>query len=163
MMRGATSFHADEAKGKLGEERQNLRPPQRFADDDVSLRVDGMDLKDALGQIKPEGGDLHGGWLLYRVVAATAPLQGIRMPTTGAGAIHPICFQEAAKPISTTDMRRIAAIRNADNEGQCWVKRAPSPTSWLRSSRPLPAIPRRSHVGPVAEAHLVDDHGPAAS
>ena len=56
MMRGAASFHADKAGGKLGKERQNLCPPQRFADDNVSLRVDGMDLKDALGQIKPARG-----------------------------------------------------------------------------------------------------------
>ena len=99
MMRGAASFHADEAGGKLGKERQNLRPPQRLADDNVSFSVDGMDLKDALGQIEADGGDLHSGWLLYRVVAATAPLQGVRMPSTGAGAIHPICFQEVAKLI----------------------------------------------------------------
>ena len=36
-------------KGSLA--KNGRTPPQRFADDDVSLRVDGMDLKDALGQI----------------------------------------------------------------------------------------------------------------
>ncbi|BAB52341.1 msl5982 [Mesorhizobium japonicum MAFF 303099] len=88
MMRGAASFHADEAAGKLGKERQNLRPPQRFADNNVSFSVDSIELKYALGQIEADRGDLHGGWLLYRVVAATAPLPTVTMPSTGGGAIH---------------------------------------------------------------------------
>jgi hypothetical protein len=32
-----------------------------------------------------------------------------------------VCFQEAAKPTSTADIGRIAAIRNADDEGLRWV------------------------------------------
>ena len=65
-----------------------LPPAQRLAHDNAAFLIDGMDLKDALGQIKADGGDLHGGWLLSRVVAATASLPGVRMPSTGAGAIH---------------------------------------------------------------------------
>lgn len=38
-----------------------------------------------------------------------------------AGAIHLICFQDAEKLISTAEIRRIAAIRNADDEGLRWV------------------------------------------
>src|SRR5262245_29506631 len=104
MMRGAASLHADEAGGKLGKERQDLRPPQRFADDNVPFSIAAMHLKDALGQIDADGGDVHNRWLLYRVVAATAPLQGIRMTSTGAGAIHPICFRVEAKFASAADM-----------------------------------------------------------
>ncbi|MER9600479.1 hypothetical protein, partial [Mesorhizobium sp. M0244] len=33
--------------------------------DNAPRRVDGMNLKNALGQIKAHGGNLHGGWLLW--------------------------------------------------------------------------------------------------
>ncbi|MFK0689988.1 hypothetical protein ACFX5Q_17520, partial [Mesorhizobium sp. IMUNJ 23033] len=72
----------------------------------VSRRVDGVNLKNALGQIKAHGGNLHGGWLLSSGCLTANPLWTV-MP--GAGAIHLICFREAAKPISTTYMRRKAA------------------------------------------------------
>jgi hypothetical protein len=41
--------------------------------------------------------------------------------TTSSLIAGKVCFQEAAKRTSTAEMRRIAAIRNADNEGRRWV------------------------------------------
>src|SRR5262245_1271243 len=99
-----------------------------------------MDLKDALGQIEADGGDVHNKWLLYRVVAATAPLQGIRMPSTAAGAIHPICFRAEANLASTADMGRKAAIPYARDN--CRLARRisrllPSPNTCHHRSRYL--------------------------
>ncbi|MFK0693046.1 hypothetical protein ACFX5Q_33660, partial [Mesorhizobium sp. IMUNJ 23033] len=40
----------------------------------VSRRVDGVNLKNALGQIKAHGGNLHGGWLLSSGCLTANPL-----------------------------------------------------------------------------------------
>jgi hypothetical protein len=83
----------------------------------VPFSIVAMDLKDALGQIEADGGDVHNKWLLYRAVAATAPLHGIRMPSRGAGAIHSICFRVEARFACTAEMGRKAAVRILHNEG----------------------------------------------
>jgi hypothetical protein len=50
-MRRAARLHADQAARQLGEEWRDLRPPQRLPNDDVPSCIDGVNLKDALGQI----------------------------------------------------------------------------------------------------------------
>jgi hypothetical protein len=47
--------------GKLGEERQHLGAPQRLADDDCARSINGVNLKNMLGQIQADRGNLHGG------------------------------------------------------------------------------------------------------
>ncbi|MER9597912.1 hypothetical protein, partial [Mesorhizobium sp. M0244] len=42
--------------------------------DNAPRRVDGMNLKNALGQIKAHGGNLHGGWLLCSGCLTANPL-----------------------------------------------------------------------------------------
>jgi hypothetical protein len=70
---------------------QHLRPAHRFAHNNFSHAVDGVDLINVLGQIEADGGNFHGGWLPSLVVASSLPRFGTLMP--GAGAIHPICFR----------------------------------------------------------------------
>ncbi len=60
-MRRAARLHADETKRQLREERQNLRPSQRPPDGDIALRINGMNLENALGQIEADRANLHLG------------------------------------------------------------------------------------------------------
>jgi hypothetical protein len=46
-----------------GEEWQNLRSSQRPADNHVALRINAVNLKNVLGQIKADRANLHNGWL----------------------------------------------------------------------------------------------------
>ena len=64
MMGRAARLDPDQAWRQFGEERQNLRTPQRRADDDLAGRINAVNLKDALRQIQADGSNLHGGWLL---------------------------------------------------------------------------------------------------
>ena len=65
----AAGLHANQAGLKLAEERHHLAPTQRFADNNFYGRIRSMYLKNVLGQIKTDGGNLHDGWLLLLVVA----------------------------------------------------------------------------------------------
>src|ERR1700733_5344260 len=51
---------------QLGKERQHLRPSQRLADNDLTARINAVNLKNALGQIQTNRSNLHDGWLLAR-------------------------------------------------------------------------------------------------
>ena len=106
MMRRTARLHADQAGRRLGEERQNLRSPQCLAHNNVSRRVDGVNLKNALGQIKAHGGNLHGGWLLGSGCLTANPLWHC---DAGRGAIRLICFGEAHAK-SSRSPRTIADI-----------------------------------------------------
>lgn len=64
IMRGTTRLHADETRPQLCKKRQHLASTQRLAHDDLIRCVDRVNLKDVLGQIKADSGNLHGGWLL---------------------------------------------------------------------------------------------------
>ena len=48
---------------------QHLRPAHRLAHNNFSRAVDGVDLKNVLGQIEADGGNFHSGWLPSLVVA----------------------------------------------------------------------------------------------
>jgi|SRR5580692_6384497 hypothetical protein len=64
MMRRAARLDPDKARRQLGKERQHLRPSQRLADNDLTGRINAVNLKNALGQIQANGSNLHDGWLL---------------------------------------------------------------------------------------------------
>src|SRR5277367_3092167 len=66
MMRRAARLDPDQARRQLGKEWQHLRPSQRLADNDLTGRVNAVNLKNALGQIQANGSNLHDGWLLAR-------------------------------------------------------------------------------------------------
>jgi hypothetical protein len=54
-MGGATGFNTDKTLGHLGEEGQHIPAPQRPGHNHAACRVDTMNLKDVLGQIKADG------------------------------------------------------------------------------------------------------------
>ena len=54
MTRGA-GFHADQTGLKLAEKRHHLATTQRSADNNFSRIINGVYLKNVLGQIKPYG------------------------------------------------------------------------------------------------------------
>ena len=51
MMGSAARLNADQTERYLGEERQNLRSPECFAHNNISRRINGMNLTNTLGQI----------------------------------------------------------------------------------------------------------------
>jgi hypothetical protein len=51
MMRAAASFHANQARFDLGEERQQLCPSQRAIEGDLVVLCNPVNLKNVLGQI----------------------------------------------------------------------------------------------------------------
>ena len=69
VMRGAACLHADQARMQLGEERQYLLPAQRLADHSRARRINTVNLKNGLGQIQADRGNIHDGWLPWLVVA----------------------------------------------------------------------------------------------
>jgi hypothetical protein len=68
MMARAARLHADQAGLELAEKRDHLAAAQRLAQNDISPFINAVNLKDVLGQIQPNGGNLHDGWLLLLVV-----------------------------------------------------------------------------------------------
>src|SRR3984885_11088517 len=66
MMRRAARLDPDKARRQFGKERQHLRPSQRLADNDLTARINAVNLKNALGQIQTNRSNLHDGWLLAR-------------------------------------------------------------------------------------------------
>src|ERR1700722_17117210 len=68
----------DQTGRKLAEEWDHLRPSQGPADDDLARAADRVDLKDVLGQVEADSGNLHGGWLPMLVVGMTATTLALR-------------------------------------------------------------------------------------
>jgi len=58
--RGA-GFYADKARRQLLKERNDPAPPQLFADNNLVLRIDAVNLKNVLGQIQANRRNLHVG------------------------------------------------------------------------------------------------------
>jgi hypothetical protein len=58
-MGGSASFHADEARGQLFEEREKLRTSNRAIEQNGSIGRDAVDLKNVLGQIEANCRNLH--------------------------------------------------------------------------------------------------------
>src|ERR1035437_5546644 len=51
--------------GNLAKEWQHLRTSKRLADNDPTGRINAVNLKNALGQIEADCGNLHDGWLPF--------------------------------------------------------------------------------------------------
>jgi hypothetical protein len=64
-MGGGAGFDPHHAGRKIGEEAGDLRPLKPSADPNAPRGFDAVDLKHALGKIKTESGNLHGGRLLF--------------------------------------------------------------------------------------------------
>ena len=63
--RRAASLHSHQARGQLGKKWQHLRPPKRLANNDLTGCINAVDLKNALGQVEADCGNLHNGWLPF--------------------------------------------------------------------------------------------------
>ncbi len=67
-MARAAGFHTDQTGLQPLEEGQHLTPAQRLADNHLARLIYAVYLENVLGQIQPDGGSLHNGWLLLLVV-----------------------------------------------------------------------------------------------
>jgi hypothetical protein len=67
-MARAARFHANQTGLKPAEEWYHLTPTQRPTDDNFSHVINGVYLKNVLGQINADSANLHNGWLLLLVV-----------------------------------------------------------------------------------------------
>jgi hypothetical protein len=65
MMRRAARLDADQARRQFGKKWQHLRPPKRLTNHDLAGRINAVDLKNALGQVEADRGNLHSGWLPF--------------------------------------------------------------------------------------------------
>src|SRR5436190_17117377 len=65
VMRGAARLDADQAGGQPGKEWQHLRSPKRLTDDNLTGRINTVNLKNTLGQVEADRGNLHDGWLPF--------------------------------------------------------------------------------------------------
>src|SRR4029077_15130139 len=65
MMRGAARLDADQAWRQLGKKWQHLRAPKRLANHSLAGCINAVDLKNALGQVEADRGNLHSGWLPF--------------------------------------------------------------------------------------------------
>jgi hypothetical protein len=55
-MQGAARLHADQARRQSGKEWQYLRSPKRPADNDLTGRINAVNLKNTLGQVEADRG-----------------------------------------------------------------------------------------------------------
>jgi hypothetical protein len=72
-MGSATSLNADKATWKLLKKGFHLRASQGFAHNDTPLSINGMNLKNVLGQIQADRGNLHSGGSFARVCLIATP------------------------------------------------------------------------------------------
>src|SRR5450830_1673725 len=72
MMRRGTGFDADQARRLLLEERQDVTPLQLSADDDLTFRINAVDLENRLGDVETDCRDRLHAWLLQIVEGLTA-------------------------------------------------------------------------------------------
>src|SRR5664280_3059702 len=70
MMRRGTGFDANQARRLLPEERQDVTPLQLPADDDLTFRINAVDLENRLGDVETNCRDRLHAWLLHRHVSA---------------------------------------------------------------------------------------------
>jgi hypothetical protein len=89
VMGRAARLYADQASRQLGEERHDLRPAQRLANDDVPSCINGVNLEDALGQIDADGGDLHGDGSCICVAAALTATTSWHRDAVSRSGSHP--------------------------------------------------------------------------
>jgi hypothetical protein len=59
MMSGSAGFHADQARGNLAKEVDDLLAPQLRSDDDFARTIQPVHLEHVLGEINADGANLH--------------------------------------------------------------------------------------------------------
>src|SRR6266404_2409810 len=73
MVRRGTGLYADQAWRQLLEESYDVAPLQLPADDDLTFRINAVDLENRLGDIETDCRNRLHVWLLRTVGASTAP------------------------------------------------------------------------------------------
>src|SRR5262249_16903707 len=73
MMRRSAGFDANEARRQLLKECQYVSALELTTNDDITCRVNSVDLKNRLSNIETDGRDRLHVWLLRIVGASTAP------------------------------------------------------------------------------------------
>ena len=115
MMRARARLHPDEARTEPLEERQHLRSTQLTAQNDPPLRIDAVQLENALGQVEADGDRTIHGWLPF-CGRFTAPTLAHR--DAASGAIHTISGASMARsvpsPRSSVRTARLHHARRAD-------------------------------------------------
>jgi hypothetical protein len=56
---GGARLHADQARRQTPEEGEDLSPADLAADESLPILIDAVDLKDVLGDVETNRGDLH--------------------------------------------------------------------------------------------------------
>jgi hypothetical protein len=59
MMSGSAGFHADQARGNLAKEANDLLAPQLTRDDDLTRTIHAVHLEHVLGEIHADAANLH--------------------------------------------------------------------------------------------------------
>jgi hypothetical protein len=59
MMSDSAGFHADQARGNLAKEVNDLLAPQLTSDDDPARTIHAVHLEHVLGEINADGANLH--------------------------------------------------------------------------------------------------------
>src|SRR6478672_5785701 len=90
MMCRCTRFHADQRRRQLAEELDHTAAPQLPCNDDFADCIDAVNLKDVLGEIDADCGNVHVDGPHGDAFSNDHPLAHSRWP--GAGAVHPISF-----------------------------------------------------------------------
>ncbi len=123
MVARAARLHADQTGIEPAEERDHLAPTQRSAHNNPSRFINSVYLKNVLGQINADSGNLHSGWLLLLVVAddnhTLAPRCREREPST------PSVMGQKRKSAATTGMS-VVGVRTdirASPPGACALHR----------------------------------------
>jgi hypothetical protein len=123
VMRRGTRFHAHQTRRQRLEERYHLAAPQLLPDDHLLVRVDAVNLKDVLGEIKTNRANLH-------VDGPLIVIYGTSMP--GAGAVHYInCEHQCSRvqPSLAAPGAPLVAFGFSHLTGISNLQRAPSAVS----------------------------------
>src|SRR5664280_1579273 len=81
MMRRGTGFDADQARRLLPVERQDVTPLQLPADDDLTFRINAVDLENRLGDVETDCRDRLHAWLLQIGGGLNSPhIHGTHVP-----------------------------------------------------------------------------------
>ena len=99
-MSASTGFHPDQARRKVGEKRQHLRPFQLLLQAHLSPLIDAMHLEHIFCQVEPYCSNVHIG-RLFSFVDGKNPTLALLMPFR-KGATIPLKRYEVSNQVNLT-------------------------------------------------------------
>ena len=93
VMGGRAGFHADQAGRQARKELHKLGAPDLPANNNPLLGINGMGLKHRLGEVQANCCDLS-----HDLRSLSSTLNGLILALSGAGAIHPIVWEQFLFP-----------------------------------------------------------------